>query len=361
MNRNMSPLKVFFQSIGVLTTYNLDLTKALSKLGVNVYVDAECSLARLMLLRAKLFTDYDPHLRFLAIIHKLIPKEHLKKLIKRFDVLHINSLSDFSSKVIKLSDKPKVFVLHSAPLAKETYEEIKDHIDAFIAPSEFTAKEESSKLGFKPIVIHHGVDTVLFNTSILRPVARKRLNIPTKTKVVLWNDRVSPEKDLETFLRAIQLIEREVSNVYFYIKMRAVNKNYFRGIRDLLENVKRKSNVRIHIGWIMHEELPFLYRSADVFVRTSLYENFGLGFVEAMACGTPVVAPNIPIASEVLNGIGLLFNLRDPEDLAHKVITLLNHDGLREELSRASVERVEKNFTWETAAKKYLSIYESLV
>jgi hypothetical protein len=42
----MSPLKVFFESIGVLTTYNLDLTKALSKLGVNVYVDAECSLPR---------------------------------------------------------------------------------------------------------------------------------------------------------------------------------------------------------------------------------------------------------------------------------------------------------------------------
>ncbi|MGC9107457.1 MAG: glycosyltransferase [Infirmifilum sp.] len=38
-----------------------------------------------------------------------------------------------------------------------------------------------------------------------------------------------------------------------------------------------------------HSKLPILYRAADVFVRTSLYENFGLGFIESMACSTPVV------------------------------------------------------------------------
>jgi len=358
--KNMNPLRVFFQSIAVLTTYNVDLTRALSKLGIDVYIDAESNLARLMLLRAKLFTDYEPHLKFLSIIHKLVRKKHLKGLIERFDLLHLNSLSDFSLRVMKLSDKPKVFVLHTAPLTKGTYEEIKDYIDVFIAPSEFTAEEESSKLGFKPIVIHHGVDTTLFNTSISRSIAREYFKMPIKAKVVLWNDRISPEKDLETFLKSIPLIEREVSNVYFYIKMRAKNKEYFMEIKDLLKSVKRKNNVRIHIGWVAHEELPYLYRSADVFVRTSLYENFGLGFVEAMACGTPVVASNIPIASEVLNGVGLLFDPRDPEELADRVITLLNDDTLRGELSQAGIKRVKQNFTWEISARKYLSIYKLL-
>jgi glycosyltransferase involved in cell wall biosynthesis len=143
--------------------------------------------------------------------------------------------------------------------------------------------------------------------------------------------------------------------------MRAINKNYLRKIKGLLKDVKKKSNVRMHIGWLKHEELPILYRSADVFVRTSLYENFGLGFVEAMACGTPVVASNIPVASEVLDGAGLLFDPRDPNDLADKVVALLTNERLREKLSQAGIKRVKKNFTWKTAAKKYLSIYESLV
>jgi len=211
-----------------------------------------------------------------------------------------------------LSDKPRVFVLHAVPFTKETYEEIKDYIDVFIAPSEFTAKEESSKLGFKPIVIYHGVDTTLFSTSISRSIAREYFKMPIKAKVVLWNDRISPEKELETFLKSIPLIEREVSNVYFYIKMRAKNKKYFMEIKDLLKSVEKKNNVRMHIGWTAHEELPFPYRSAGVFVRTSSYENFCLGFVEAMASSLPVIAGN---RASIPEAVGIAGILLDPFDV----------------------------------------------
>jgi len=61
----------------------------------------------------------------------------------------------------------------------------------------------------------------------------------------------------------------------------------------------------------------------DVFVRTQRYENFGLAFVEAMACGTPVIASDAATAREVLGESGLLYKEGDPEDLADKILYML--------------------------------------
>jgi glycosyltransferase involved in cell wall biosynthesis len=106
------------------------------------------------------------------------------------------------AKMAKKLGKPVVVVLHAAPFPKEAYNAINDYVGIYVALSNFTKIHEESKIGSKRVVvIHHGVDTELFNPSIPREVARRKLGIPLNVKVILWNDRISPEKDLRTFYK----------------------------------------------------------------------------------------------------------------------------------------------------------------
>lgn len=353
-------MKIFFQSIGVLTTYNIDLPNYLCELGADVYTDSEVNLSRLVLLGNKLIGGYRPKLKFMSLLQLILSKKVFKDL-EGFDVLHLNAKSKFCEKILTMSKRPKIFVLHEAPLQRGWYEKFKDFVDVFVAPSEFTATNEACKIGYKPVVIHHGVNTFLFNTTIPKCVAREKLGIPPDSRVVLWNDRISPEKDLLTFLQAIPTIAREVPNTLFYIKGRACVHTYFKPLRKLIRALKRNFSIKMHIGWISHKRLPLLYRSADLFVRTSLYESFGLGVIESMACGVPVVAPDYATFPEILGDAGIYFHVQDSEDLAIKVITLLKHDEVAKEKAEEGLERIRERFTWGIAAKKYMSLYGRLI
>lgn len=66
-------------------------------------------------------------------------------------------------------------------------------------------------------MIHHGVDTELFNHSIPREVARRKIGLPLNAKVVLWNDRISPKKDLETFIESMEHVLSEMKgSIHIY-------------------------------------------------------------------------------------------------------------------------------------------------
>jgi glycosyltransferase involved in cell wall biosynthesis len=93
-------------------------------------------------------------------------------VIKKADVVHLNSLNVKLAKIAKNLNKPVIAVLHGAPFPKEAYDAINDYIDVYIAPSNFTKIHEEPKIGSKKIVvIYHGIDTELFNTNIPREIA----------------------------------------------------------------------------------------------------------------------------------------------------------------------------------------------
>lgn len=109
-------------------------------------------------------------------------------------------------------------------------------------------------------------------------------------------------------------------------------------------------------GMIREADLPAVYSLADVFVFPSLIEGFGLPPLEAMACGTPVLASTTPAISEVVGDAALTFDARDPEQLATVLSRALDDTALRTTLSRRGLERV-RAFTWERVARKTLQAY----
>jgi glycosyltransferase involved in cell wall biosynthesis len=349
-------MKIYFQASSVLASYNLDLPKAMSS-DADIYVDIEHPLLYALYLYERLHGRYGGF----KVIPPYIDRFMRFHVIKKANVIHLNSLNVDLARTAKKLGKPVVVVLHAAPFPKEAYDAINDYVDVYVAPSNFTKSIEESKIGSKKVaVIHHGIDTELFNTNTPRETARRKLGIPLNAKVILWNDRISPEKDLRTFLQAAEIILREVKKAYIYIKGRAVVKSYYESLKLDLKILLNTGRVKLHIGWIPHSKLPLLYRAVDVFVRTSKYENFGLGVVEAMACGVPVITPKATTFPEVIGYELLLYKPEDPSNLAEKVITILNNADLYNSIKEHLLTRVREHFDIRKTAKKYIELYSTL-
>ncbi len=107
-------------------------------------------------------------------------------------------------------------------------------------------------------------------------------------------------------------------------------------------------------------DLPGLYRRAVAALNPSLAETFGITQVEAMACGAPLVAADIPVAREICGGAALLVSPTDVAAMAAALDRVLGDASLRAELSRKGIER-SAGFTWDrTAARLHEEVLRRL-
>jgi len=113
------------------------------------------------------------------------------------------------------------------------------------------------------------------------------------------------------------------------------------------------------LGFVADEELPALLSAAEAFVFPSLYEGFGLPPLEAMACGTPVVASRAGSLPEVLGEAALLVPPDDPGALEDALARLLDDGALRATLRERGLARATE-FTWERTARQTLEAYREV-
>jgi glycosyltransferase involved in cell wall biosynthesis len=135
--------------------------------------------------------------------------------------------------------------------------------------------------------------------------------------------------------------------------------------RGLVENVAEIASdlniqdfVRI-LGPIPQDELPYVYKSARLFVYPSLYEGFGLPPLEAMSCGTPVLASNRSSIPEIVDREDLLFDPDDPNKLSEKIQRVLADDELRGSIGEWGIKKA-RTFSWSGAAGATLDLYEKV-
>lgn len=107
------------------------------------------------------------------------------------------------------------------------------------------------------------------------------------------------------------------------------------------------------------EHLILWYNAAEALLLPSLNEGFGLPALEAMACGTPVIASNVASLPEVVGDAGLLVNPWHTEALTHAMDLLISHPDLRHDLRTKGLQRAA-SFSWVTAAAQTLQLYQEV-
>jgi glycosyltransferase involved in cell wall biosynthesis len=131
-----------------------------------------------------------------------------------------------------------------------------------------------------------------------------------------------------------------------------------RGRADVLDAVQRaRLTGRVHLlGHVDEDDLPALYSGARALLFPSLYEGFGLPALEAMACGTPVVASRTTGLAEAVGDAGLTVDPRSADDLAEALARVLTDDALRDQLIAAGHARAAA-FTWARTARCTAAVY----
>lgn len=125
---------------------------------------------------------------------------------------------------------------------------------------------------------------------------------------------------------------------------------------NLINKLNLSNNIEC-FNFATEEDLVMFYNCAESFIYPSLSEGFGLPLIEAMACGTAVLASDIPVFHEVALDIAYYFNPYNNES----IIKALN-DSLIENPDRIKKGiELSKKFTWKNTAKETLKIYENIL
>ena len=136
-----------------------------------------------------------------------------------------------------------------------------------------------------------------------------------------------------------------------------------RALEDRLLGLAREHGILERISSVFmptDETLSRLYNNATVFVFPSLYEGFGLPPLEAMACGTPVIASNASSLPEVLGEGALLVEPRSVRQLSQALVSVLSDVELRRRLSLQGLARA-RMFSWQQTAVQTLSLYKEAI
>lgn len=115
-----------------------------------------------------------------------------------------------------------------------------------------------------------------------------------------------------------------------------------------------------HYGYVSDRHLAKLYRCSIAFVYPSLYEGFGIPPLEAMSCGTPVIASNTSSIPEVVGNAGILFNPESSDDLADILLSVLDNPLERDRLIDKGYNK-SKLFCWNQTVAQTMGVYRSVI
>ena len=204
-------------------------------------------------------------------------------------------------------------------------------------------------------VIPCGVDPMRFSP-MERQVARQALELP-ESPLVLFVGRMDPLKGLDLLLHMIAGMEEWQDLRLLIVGGDPEQEQEAARLQRMAHGMGLDRRVRFE-GAIPQERLPLYYNSATALVMPSYYESFGLVALEAMACGTPVVAARVGgLASLVKDwDTGCLVPGHCPAPFIQRLETLLSHPDLRRSMGEAAHQHAQ-GFGWDTVAHRTLDVY----
>lgn len=331
------------------------------------YIDEEKNILRLK--SFKIFRNPEIRLSY------LFPEKSLQKVLRtNFDIIHGfsgGSVTSLGLTLARIKRKPYVFtyntrwnkythyILEGKVVKPKVFEKVAqiycNACDHIIAPSVSVKKELLSFGVKKPItVIPNGVDTNKFKPS-KDNFLRKKLHLKANDKIVLYVGRLAKEKSVDFLIKSFSKL---------------ANPNYFLVIvgggseKDNLQKLAKKLNIenRVYfLGHVNYDDIPKIYRGAEVFTFFSQSETQGMVILEAMSSGLPVLALNDKVFSEFIeNGKDAILIGKNEKLFIENLKNLLENPNLRKKLALNARKKAQK-FSIDEMTKKFENLYKELI
>jgi len=235
---------------------------------------------------------------------------------------------------------------------------------AEITQLRFLYRAESRKL----VIVPPGVDTSHFYP-IPADEAKQYLGLKPENRMVLFVGRIEPLKGLDTLIQAMSCLDSQ--EIHRPVHLAIIGGEPDVIPEDMTEEMTRlqklcddlcMGGMVVFLGKRGQDTLPYYYSAAEVVVMPSLYESFGMVALEAMACGTPVIASEVGgLGYLVQNDVtGYTIPDSDPAELCEKLASLLGDANLRESMGQRAAEYA-LDYAWEKIAARIVEVYMGLV
>ena len=197
----------------------------------------------------------------------------------------------------------------------------------------------------------------------LRAAARRRAKLPAEARLILYVGGFAPHKNLSRLLLGFsQVLDRSrMEDVHLAFVGDPEGSGFHSNYEELRAQIRNEPGLqgRVHFtGYVTDEDLVALYSDALALAMPSLSEGFGLPAIEALACGTPVLASNAGAVPEVIGEAGLLFDPIKPAEIGEAIHRIARDADTLTAVRAKALERARR-FTWSRAAELTYAVLEA--
>ena len=257
----------------------------------------------------------------------LYPQTHLSHLVRRAR-FRLPLMAHWATKVITATEVVK--------------QEIVEHLH--VDPAKIAVTPYAPRRNFRPLD--------KFDTE------QTRARFGIEETFILFVGTIEPRKNLITLLRAFAEILQNTD-----LRPQLVIAGQKGWLMDEISTYVTSENLSdrvVFTGYVSDRDLRALYSSCAVCVYPSLYEGFGFPPLEAMSCGAPVIASEIPVLREVTGEAAVRVPALDVQRLAESLVEMLREEGKRAYFSEAGISWARR-FTWEKTAQLTLDVYRDVL
>jgi glycosyltransferase involved in cell wall biosynthesis len=226
-----------------------------------------------------------------------------------------------------------------------------------ISPSKYYADLVERRCGVRPTVIPNPICLEKYAQLPPRETARQELHLDPKDFMILCVGRLDTEKGLKYLIQAFQSVIPE----HPYAKLIIVGDGPLKSVLINMVNRLHLTNV-VFAGYVTKRYLNLLLSAADLYISPSLYENFSISILDALASGLPIICTNIGGSPEIVedNTNGLLISPRNSVALSEAILKMISNESMCTRF-RENNKAKAKLFSEDVIFPKIIEIYTELL